>query len=68
MNSKSSATVKARVTMSAKVTRGDSGEYGPPGSVEDLGVQREQIVELTHEQAVQLFGRDEANNLFNIKE
>jgi hypothetical protein len=59
------ATVKVKVKMDAKVIRGDSGEHGPPGSVEVMGTQYEKIVEITYEQAVEMVGKEEADKLFS---
>ena len=60
--------IKVKARMSGTVIRGGSGEYGPPGSTEQLeftGGSAEQVVELTHDQAVSLFGQEQADELFN---
>lgn len=51
------ATVRTKVSMSMKVIRKD-------GTVEDHGVQSTQIVELDYENAVNLLGQENADELF----
>ena len=62
--SASEATVKCRVQMDAVVIRGPSGIHGKPGSREHLETQTDKIVEVTYEQAVEMFGQENADRLF----
>jgi hypothetical protein len=51
-------TVKTEVSMGMKVIRAD-------GTVEEHGEQFSKVVELTYDQAVDAFGQEAADKLFN---
>lgn len=68
LKNKPEGKVKVKVSMSAVVTRGDSGIHGPPGSVENLGEQSREIVELDFDSLSSIVGEDEAVRIFNSKE
>jgi hypothetical protein len=57
-NKASNGKVKTKVSMGMKVTR------AADGSVEDYGQQFSKVVELDYESAVELLGRDQADELF----
>lgn len=54
------AAVSAKVTMGVRVLRKD-------GSVEDHGVQSENRIELSYDQAVEMLGREQADELFGVQ-
>jgi len=57
LNQRGEATVKKKVSMGVVVKRAD-------GSVEDLGTQNEQIVELTKDQLAAMIGDEAAAEVF----